>query len=84
MLGVYVNGKCIRVLPQYNTYYTQALFYDLAGNNQNRISITTILRYISTRTISNTADSILGKLVQYKAFVNPYHKSYLLGRISDI
>lgn len=82
MLGLYVNNKGIRVLPQYDTYYPQALFYDIK-DKANKISITAILGYMSTLSTSNTVEYVDNKIKFRTGGRNSANSSYLLGKIND-
>lgn len=83
MLGLYVNNKGVRILPQYDTYYPQTLFYDINGNKDNKISIVAILGYMSTLSTSNTVDYVDNKIKFKTGSSNLSHKSYLLGKINQ-
>nr|YP_008965426.1 hypothetical protein [Rhynchosporium secalis]AHC02454.1 hypothetical protein [Rhynchosporium secalis] len=80
MLGLYLNNKGVRILPQYDTYYPQTLFYDVNGNKENKISIIAILGYMSTLSTSNTVDFVDNKIKFKPGGSNPAHRKFLLGK----
>ena len=88
LLGLYFTGeknRAVKILPQFNTYYPQLLWYDISKDVTTSICVKALLAFASCYSVSPLSKTILdGNSLFFKeGEINKYKSVHVLGLVQD-